>query len=1078
MKLSDFSIRRPKFTIVVMIILMLLGIVSLTRLPLQLMPNIQPPIAAVATTYQGAGPEEVMEDVTKPIESELSSINGLSNISSQSQESSSVVILEFGYDMTIDEVESDITRALESVQLPEQAGDPAFLEFDISMMPSIQMAVTSSGENVADYQGQVDGLVTELENIEGVASISQNGTVVEEIQVNLDVDALSEVNMSQSDVAGLIEANNISIPNATIVDTESRTSISTRTVSNIDGVETLRELVIADLPDGGTLTLDDIADVSIEEQDSNSITRLNQDNALSIDVMLASDANASNVNSEFNEVLDEKLEEDEFSNLTVETLYDEGEYIDLAINSVYTSLISGAVLAMIILFAFLRNLKAPLIIGLAIPFSVITTFALLFFTNISINLMTLGGLALGIGMLVDNSVVVIENIYRHLSMGKDPKKAASDGTKEVASAIIASTLTTAAVFAPVVFVSGLVGQLFTPLAITVVFSLFASLFVALTVVPMISSRILDAPKENIEKARSERPYMKLLNKFTRWTLQHRLLVMIITVLLMAAGILGIVNQGMTLMPESDEGALTIEIEKEQGTIYEDTFETVQSIENQLEDYSEVEMYLSNVGSLQPMMSMSEETNKASITATLVSQADRNVTTNEFISNIEDEIEGLDESADINVIPMSQSGISSEPNTLMLRVSDDNAERLAESEAIIIDELEADGSIDGVASSREDMVEEMQIRVDRDAARENGLQPAQIGQALYEASNGVEASTVEANNDYLSINVKYPDTYLDSVSNFETLEIPNAEGEYVQISEVAELEETEMLPLITRSDQEETSELTVTYSSDMSLNEAGTYVEDIVAGADFSEDTHYSVGGDLEMLGDAIPQMLLAIVLGVVFIYLVMVAQFESFRHPFIVIMAMPLSIVGVMAALVLTDSPLSVVSFVGIIMLLGIVVNNSILLVDYTNQQKEKGIPTIEALEISVQHRFRPIIITALTTALGMLPLAMGIGEGGEMIAPMGTVVIGGLVSSTFFTLFVIPIFYSYIDKETRNMHKKYMTPEGEIITQKDIDAEKRKEAQTEQMNVNEVNEEEEERNYIDEMQRLIDKMKDHRNKK
>ncbi len=428
--------------------------------------------------------------------------------------------------------------------------------------------------------------------------------------------------------------------------------------------------------------------------------------------------------------------------------------------------------------------------------------------------------------------------------------------------------------------------------------------------------------------------------------------------------------------------------------------------------------------------------------------------------------------------MSQSGISSEPNTLMLRVSDDNAERLAESEATIIEELEADGSIDSVASSREDMVEEMQIRVDRDAARENGLQPAQIGQALYEASNGVEASTVEANNDYLSINVKYPDTYLDSVSNFETLEIPNAEGEYVPISEVAELEETEMLPLITRNDQEETSELTVTYSSDMSLNEAGTHVEDIVSAADFSEDTHYSVGGDLEMLGDAIPQMLLAIVLGVVFIYLVMVAQFESFRHPFIVIMAMPLSIVGVMAALVLTNSPLSVVSFVGIIMLLGIVVNNSILLVDYTNQQKEKGIPTIEALEISVRHRFRPIIITALTTALGMLPLAMGIGEGGEMIAPMGTVVIGGLVSSTFFTLFVIPIFYSYIDKETRNMHKKYMTPEGEVITQKDIDAEKRKEEQREHMSIDEVNEEEEERNYIDEMQRLIDKMKNNNNRK
>ena len=1078
MKLSDFSIRRPKFTIVIMIILMLLGIVSLTRLPLQLMPNIQPPIAAVATTYQGAGPEEVMDDVTKPIEEELSSINGLTNISSQSQESSSVVILEFGYDMTIDEVESDITRALESVELPEQAGDPSFLEFDISMLPSIQMAVTSNGESVADYQGQVDDLVTELENIEGVASISENGTVVEEIQVNLDIDALSEANMSQSDVAGLIEANNISIPNATIVDTENRNSISTRTISEIDGVETLRELVIADLPGGETLTLDDVADVSVEEQDSNTITRLNQSDALSVDVMLASDANASNVNSEFNEVLDEKLSEDEFSNLTVETLYDEGEYIDLAINSVYTSLISGAVLAMIILFAFLRNLKAPLIIGIAIPFSVITTFALLFFTDISINLMTLGGLALGIGMLVDNAVVVIENIYRHLAMGKTPRQAASEGTKEVASAIVASTLTTAAVFLPVVFVSGLVGQLFTPLAITVVFSLFASLFIALTVVPMLASRILDAPKENLEQVRSERPYMKVLTRFTRWTLEHRLLVMIITVLLVIAGIFGIYNQGMTLMPESDEGAITIEIEKEQGTIYEDTFETVQSIEQELEDHSEIEMYLSNVGSTQPMMSMSEETSKASITATLVDQSERSVTTNEFISNVEDDIEALDESADINVIPMSQSGMSSEPNTLMLKVSDDDAERLRESEATIIEELEADDKIEGVSSSREDMVTEMQINVDRAAARENGLQPAQIGQAIYEASNGVEASTVEADNDFLSINVKYPDTFLDSVSNFESMEIPNAEGEYVQISEVAELEEADMLPMITRDSQEETSELTVTYSSDMSLNEAGTYVEDIVAGADFSDDTHYSVGGDLEMLGDAIPQMLLAIVLGVIFIYLVMVAQFESFKHPFIVIMAMPLSIVGIMAALVVTNSPLSVVSFVGIIMLLGIVVNNSILLVDYTNQQKEKGMPTIEALEISVQHRFRPIVITALTTALGMLPLAIGIGEGGEMIAPMGTVVIGGLVSSTFFTLFVIPIFYSYIDKETRNMHKKYMTPEGEVITQKEVDAAKRKEAEEEQMSIDEIDEEEQERNYIDEMQALIDKMKNHRNNK
>src|SRR5699024_8083402 len=432
--------------------------------------------------------------------------------------------------------------------------------------------------------------------------------------------------------------------------------------------------------------------ISIENQDSNSITRLNQENTMSIDVMLASDANASQVNAEFQKVLDEKLAEDEFSNLNVETLYDEGEYIDLAINSVMTSLISGAILAMIILFAFLRNLKAPLIIGLAIPFSVITTFALLFFTNISINLMTLGGLALGIGMLVDNSVVVIENIYRHLSMGKNSKQAASEGTKEVASAIIASTLTTAAVFLPVVFVSGLVGQLFTPLAITVVFSLFASLFIALTVVPMLASRLLEKPKDDIEEKRQNRLYMRALSRATQWTLKHRLLVLVITVLLMVIGIFGIVNQGMSLMPESDEGAITIEVEKEQGTVFEDTLATVEKIEAELEDHSEIEMYLSSVGS-QPMMSMTEESNKASITATLVDQSERNVTTNEFIDMIDKEVEAVDESADINVIPMSQSGMTSEPNTLVFQVSDDDPERLKESEDVIIDKLESDDKID-------------------------------------------------------------------------------------------------------------------------------------------------------------------------------------------------------------------------------------------------------------------------------------------------------------------------------------------------------------------------------------------------
>ncbi|GAA3732612.1 efflux RND transporter permease subunit [Salinicoccus jeotgali] len=1040
MKLADFSIKRPKFTIVIMIILILLGAVSLTRLPLQLLPNVQPPIAAVATSYQGAGPEEVMKDVTKPLEAELSTVSGLTNISSQSQESSSVVLLEFGYDMTIDEVENEIVRTIENTSLPEEAGDPSFLEFDITMLPSLTLAVSSDNKSVSEFQGQVEDLINELENINGVASISETGSITEEISVALDTEALEKYQLSQSDVANIIEANNISIPNATIVDEEEKESITTRTVSEIDGVESLEELVLADLPEGaGTLTLDDVADVAITEQDDAVITRLNQEDAMQIEMSLASDANASTVNGEFQSVLDEQLDKEEFEDLNVETLYDEGEYIDLAINSVYLSLISGAILAMIVLFAFLRNLKSPLIIGIAIPFSVITTFALLFFTDISINLMTLGGLALGIGMLVDNAVVVIENIYRHLSMGKTPRQAASVGTKEVAGAITASSMTTAAVFLPVVFVSGLVGQLFTPFAVAVVFSLLASLFVALTVVPMLASRILDAPDDNEEEKRRDRRYMKGLRKLSHWSLNNRLTVLILTALILIAGGIGIYIQGLDLLPESDEGTLTVEVEMPQDAILSETEETIKLIEEKFEDYPEIDTYMSTIGSTSTMSPV-DESNVGNIMATLVSPGERGMTTNEFISDIENEIESVNSSADISVNPMSQAGTGSDPNTLALNVADEDPKRLMESEETIIKALEDDADIDNVTSSRENMSQELQVRVDRAAARENDLQPAEIGSAIYEATNGVPASTVDEGSEFLTINVKYPDDVTSSIEAFKNIQIANSQGEYIAVEDVAELEEAEMLSLINRDDQKETTELTVSYKPEMSLNEAGSHVESIIEDTDFADETETSIGGDLEMLSDAIPQLLLAITLGIIFIYLVMVAQFESFKHPFVVIFSLPLSIIGVMFSLIITNNPLSVIAVVGVILLLGIVVNNAILLVDYINQQKAKGMTTLESIEKSVQDRFRPIVITALTTALGMLPLALAIGEGAELIAPMGIVVIGGLISSTFLTLFIIPIIYSYFDSETRKMNKKYMTPDGEIITQREIDAQKRKE--------------------------------------
>lgn len=1031
--LSNFSIKRPKFTLVVMFVLLILGVVSLTRLPIQLMPNIDPPVAVVATSYPGAGPDEVLDSVTEPLEDDLSTVTGLKNISSQSQESSSLIILEFDFDMSISEVENEITRTISQTNLPEEAEDPNFIEFDISMLPSIQMAVTSQNGDTLEFENQVNDLVSELESIEGVASINVNGLLDREIAVELDQDAISEYDMSQSDIANIIEANNFSMPISTIEDTEEGYNISTRTLNRMEGVEELRGLVLFDLPeDAGTVTLDDVAEVNVTEDNGGVITHFNQDTAVQMEMMLADGANASAVNKEFNTQLNDLLDSEEYEQLSVDTLYDEGDYIDTAINSIYVSLITGAVLAMFVLFAFLRNLKAPLIIGLSIPFSIITTFALLYFAGISINMMTLGGLALGIGMLLDNSIVVIENIYRHLTMGKDPKRAAREGTQEVITAILAATLTTGAVFLPVVFVTGLMGQMFTPLAVTVVFSLFASLFVAVTVVPMLASRILTAPGSISEEERKEKGYMKKIRQMTAWTLKHRVFVLITTAVIFIAGTVGMFAQGMEFMPEQDEGSFIIEVEKDQGTVLDDTLETVNAIEEELDNHSIIDSYLSTTGS-SGMMSFTDESNKATITATLVDAGDRNQSTIEFIDEIESDITEIDSEADINVSPMSQAGMG-EPNTLVLNLSDNNTERLNEAEDEVITALEDESDITSVTSSNTGTIEELQIIVDQEAARENGMQPAEIGQALYQATNGVQASNIEDNGNYLSINVKYPEDILSSEEAFSNISIANSSGDYIALNEIASLERAESLPQINRDDMTDTRTLTIVYDSSLSLDAANQLVTDTVNDLDLHDDTTTSMGGDMEMLSDAIPQMALAVVLGIVFTYLVMAAQFESFRAPFVVVMTIPLAFIGVSLSLLITGNALSVVAMVGIIMLVGIVVNNAILIINYILQQKEKGMSGYDAIVESVQDRFRPILITAVTTILGMLPITLELGEGTEGIAPMGIVVIGGLTASTFLTLFVIPVIYSLIDSDTRRMNKKYMTPEGEVITQRDVD--------------------------------------------
>ncbi|WP_100372991.1 efflux RND transporter permease subunit [Bacillus sp. FJAT-45037] len=1021
--MTNFSIRRPKFTIVAMLLFLIFGFVSITNLPLQLFPNINPPVAAVVTSYSGASPEEVQDKVTKPLESQLATTSGLKKISSTTSEGMTLILLEFSWTASIDDVELDIINTIRQTPLPEDANEPSFLKFDPSMMPMMQLAITGE-DDILSIQDLVDDMRLELTKVPGVASIDEAGSLIEEIQITLNQDELIANNLTQDDVVSVIQSNNLTMPGGTVLDGD--LSLTTRVISELVAIEEVRELVVGVGTDGNNLLLEDLGTVEVATADTNVITRANQEPAIQFTIMKESESNTVQVSNAVNDRLNDLLDDSKYEDLNTVMLFDEGEFINSAIASVTNALIFGGILAMLVLFFFLRNLKTPLIVGIAIPFSIIVTFAFLYFAGIGLNLMSLGGLALGIGMLVDNAIVVIENIYRHLSMNKKPKEAALDGTKEVSGAIIASTLTTVSVFLPIVFISGLVANLFREFALAVSFSLLASLLVALTVVPMIASRILKKPNEDREAKRMDSSFMRGMDRSTRWVLTHRFAVLAITLILLVVGGLGLTQVGTELIPDSDQGNFTVDIALEQGTTVERTQETVEAVEDMLGDYREIADYVSSAGSSdQNAMMGNSGDHQAQIFVAMVPQDQRTISTSDFIESVQSDVSRVDRDAEISLSTVGSLG--TEANTLVFTISDPNSIRLYETAEELEEELLSIREVREIELSIEETSPEIQIEVDRDLARENGLAPAQIAQQVHDLTRGQLASTLQTeDNNLFNIFVKIDPEFTEDLEALETLQLQNGNGEYIALNEVAEILNGEGPTTIQRMEQEEAVEFTVFYSTSTTLGDISQLVEEAVDDVGLDDQTSFSYGGEQELLEDSIGSMGLAILLAIIFIYLVMAAQFESFKMPFVIMFTVPLVVIGVALALIVTQTALSVTVFIGLIVLIGIVVNNAIVLVDYVNQRKASGLSTFEALVVSVKDRTRPILMTSSTTILGMVPLALGLGEGAELQQPMALAVIGGLISSTFLTLFVIPVVYSLFDNQTRK--RRYVTVEGEFF--------------------------------------------------
>lgn len=1013
MNISKFSIKRPVFTIVTMLFVLILGAVSLFKIPITLIPDLNPPIGVVVTSYPGASPTEVNEKVTKPLEAILATLPGIKKVQATSLQSSNLIILEFDWSTDMDKVQTDVLQRLDLVPLPADAGKPSFLKFDPSQFPVIQLALAATSEQV-DVREIAEALEQELKRTEGVASVTVSGKLVEEIQLELDPKKLENNRLTQADVIQMVQASNISLPGAEL-STSDGMLLTTRVISAFTSEEQIADLVLSVNPlTGEALTVSDVATVERKEQASTTITRANDQPAVLLSVLQESGANTASVSKTFQKELERLLKEPQYEGVEATILFDQGNYIELAISNISSSLIFGGLFAMIVLFVFLTGVKSPLIIGVAIPYSVIVTFVLMYFADFSLNIMTLGALALGIGMLVDNAIVVIENIERHLELGESPKEAAINGTKEVALAITASTVTTIAVFVPVLFISGLIGKIFTEFALTISFSLVASLAVALTVVPMLASRLLLTKKgDSIEKRQQSMLYSRY-TKSLQWALKNRLLVLTVTIVLLVASGFTLYKTGTEFIPATDEGFVTLSVQLPSSASVDKTERIVTEIETMAKSYEEVDVVVSVIGGDQESLSRGTiSQNESEISIKLVALEDRSQSIFEFVEQFEQEVKTtIGERAEVSFSLSSSSG--SAPNTLSFRATDSDEKRLNATVAIIQQQLLQVDSITEVTTDLDTKKQEIQIEVKREAAQQYGMLPAQIAQTVNTMTRGAFTTQLIADDgEVLGVYTGFGKAYTENIEALKTMKLRTNAGVFVELQQLAEIEVKDTQTAIRRSDQASAIAFFVKYKTTESLSGISKKVDAAIEKAGTPTTTKIVFGGDRELFDSAKQDMILAIILSVILIYLVMAAQFESFKLPFVMILSVPLMVIGVAAALLLTNTLLGVTAIIGILILVGIVVNNGIVLVDYINQKRQQGLGAYEAIVIGAQDRMRPILMTALTTILGLVPLALGIGEGTEMNQPMAIVVIGGLLSSTILTLFIVPIIYSLIEKET-----------------------------------------------------------------
>lgn len=1023
MSLPEFSIRRPVTITMCTLIVILLGGIAFVRLPVDLMPDTVYPTISVRAEYPGVAPEEMENLVARPLEEAFSSAPGVEEITSSSTEGTANVRVSFVYGTNLDEAANELRIRLDRRRssLPEDMEPPVMYKFDVSQYPIMFLTVAASDMDSRTLRHFTEKQIQyRLERVPGVAQFTVRGGLRREIHVDLNLEKLRALNLSVADVVQIVRQENLNRPVGPV--REGRFEVLLRTQGEFQNLDQIRNLVIT-TRGSVPVYLRDIAIVEDSHEEVRQMVSVDGAPAVRLFVYKQSGANTVDVSDAVWKEVD-RIHKD-YPNVKISATGDSAEYIKAAIGNVKDSTIQGGALAVLILLVFLRSFSSMLIIGIAIPVSVIGTFAVMHMAGFTLNTVSFGGLALGVGMLVDNAIVVLESIFQQRERGLRPIEAAITGSKQVALAVTSSTLTTIAVFVPVLFLRGTSAVTFKQLAYVVTFSLFCSLAVALTLVPVLCSRFLGGVREVSRTSITGRVYhlagdiqtwmTERYGSAIRWSLDHRMTVLAVAALLFVGTYQIMPLIGVELTPETDEGEVRADVELEPGTRVEVTDEHLQRMAKMVQEQvpEAVNIMIETGGG---GFSRGSSTHMGELRIRLKPQDQRDRSAKMIANAIRPT---LASQPGVVVRTRVSSGMTSRGSRSGSSGGDRLAVEIRGHDLQTLEDLAeqvraAMSSVPGVPEvqvSRQPGMPEMLVTVDRLKAATMGLNVSNIADALETAIGGRRTSMFRQQGDEYNILVRLNERDRMNLSQVGMVPLVTVGGRTVSADSVIQLRRQEGPVSIDRADQERI----IVVSGTIAERDLGSIMRDLdsrIQNINRPPNYEFKYGGEYEEQQENFRELTFAAILALILVYMVMASQFESLRDPFIILFSIPLAAIGVVAILILTQTTFNMQGFLGVIVLVGIVVNNAILLIDCTKQlQDEEGLSLRDAVITGGMRRLRPILMTTSTTVLGLIPMSLGIGEGAELQAPLARVVIGGLVTSTLITLVVIPVIYSLLEE-------------------------------------------------------------------